>query len=66
MISAGDYGVHELRRTFGDVLRAARTERGVSQDRLAMLCDFDRTYPSLLERGLRLPTMCMIYRRGGR
>jgi transcriptional regulator with XRE-family HTH domain len=36
---------------FGEVLRAARRERGVSQDELGERCDFDRTYPSLLERG---------------
>lgn len=47
---------------FGRVLREARLERGISQDALASLCDFDRTYPSLLERGLRSPTLAMILR----
>jgi len=47
---------------FGEVLRAARRERGVSQDELSKRCDFDRTYPSLLERGLRHPTLWMLLR----
>lgn len=51
-----------LAHAFGDALRAARQEIGVSQDRLAELCDFDRTYPSLLERGLRCPTLAMVLR----
>lgn len=47
---------------FGRVLREARLQKGLSQDRLAALADFDRTYPSLLERGLRSPTLAMILR----
>lgn len=47
---------------FGRVLREARRDKGVSQDALAGLCDFDRTYPSLLERGLRSPTLGMVFR----
>ena len=47
---------------FGRVLREARLQKGISQDSLAALCEFDRTYPSLLERGLRSPTLAMIFR----
>ena len=47
---------------FGRVLREARLQKGISQDSLASLCDFDRTYPSLLERGLRSPNLAMIFR----
>ena len=47
---------------FGRVLRETRREKGISQDRLATLCDVDRTYPSLLERGLRSPNLSMIFR----
>jgi transcriptional regulator with XRE-family HTH domain len=47
---------------FGRVLREARLQKGISQDSLASLCEFDRTYPSLLERGLRSPTLAMIFR----
>jgi transcriptional regulator with XRE-family HTH domain len=38
-------------RAFGQALKAARTERGMSQEEVAGECEFDRTYPSLLERG---------------
>jgi transcriptional regulator with XRE-family HTH domain len=34
--------------------------RGLSQEQLAEEGDFDRTYPSLLERGLRTPTFFVI------
>jgi transcriptional regulator with XRE-family HTH domain len=47
---------------FGRVLREARLQKGISQDSLASLCEFDRTYPSLLERGLRSPTLAMVFR----
>ena len=49
-------------RAFGRVLREARTARGMSQEDLAGEADVDRTYPSLLERGLREPTLCVFFR----
>jgi transcriptional regulator with XRE-family HTH domain len=42
---------------FGAILRVARQDAGVSQEVLAERADCDRTYPSLLERGLRQPTI---------
>jgi transcriptional regulator with XRE-family HTH domain len=45
---------------FGKVLRAARRNQGLSQEDLAFDGGFDRTYPSLLERGLRTPTFLVI------
>jgi transcriptional regulator with XRE-family HTH domain len=47
---------------FGRVLRELRHARGLSQEQLAALGDFDRTYPSLLERGLRTPTLSVVFR----
>jgi transcriptional regulator with XRE-family HTH domain len=47
---------------FGRVLRETRVQKGITQDHLASICDLDRTYPSLLERGLRSPTLAMIFR----
>ncbi len=47
---------------FGRVLRELRRQKGLSQEKLASLGDFDRTYPSLLERGLRTPTLTVIFR----
>lgn len=48
-------------RAFGRVLRTARKERGLSQEELAGDAGFDRTYPSLLELGLRTPTLTVIF-----
>jgi transcriptional regulator with XRE-family HTH domain len=45
---------------FGKVLRTSRRSRDLSQENLAELCDFDRTYTSLLERGLRTPTLTVL------
>ena len=47
-------------RAFGQALRAARMARGFSQEQLAEGAELDRTYPSLLERGLRSPTLLMV------
>jgi transcriptional regulator with XRE-family HTH domain len=49
-------------RAFGQTLRAVRLARGISQEQLAEVGDLDRTYPSLLERGLRTPTFFVIVR----
>jgi transcriptional regulator with XRE-family HTH domain len=59
------YSRHEVARAFGATLRETRRERGVSQDALAERCDFNRCYPSLLERGLRQPTLAMLLRLAG-
>jgi len=42
---------------FGLVLKTAREAAGLSQKELALCARVDRTYPSLLERGLRTPTL---------
>lgn len=42
---------------FGAVLKAARTEAGLTQEELADLAGCDRTFPSQLERGIRTPTI---------
>lgn len=47
-------------RAFGQAMKEARLMRGLTQERLAELGDFDRTYPSLLERGRRAPTFFVI------
>lgn len=56
------YGRRNVAQAFGQALRAIRNELGISQDKLSDLCDLDRTYPSLLERGLRGPTIAMLLR----
>jgi DNA-binding XRE family transcriptional regulator len=47
-------------RAFGAVLKAARKAKGLSQEELAADAAIDRTYPSLLERGLREPTLTVL------
>jgi transcriptional regulator with XRE-family HTH domain len=47
--------------SFGEVLRAARCERGVSQEGLALASGLDRTFMSLLERGVRTPTLLVVF-----
>src|SRR5271168_2152084 len=42
---------------FGLVLRDLRQRAGLSQEALADAAEVDRTYISLLERGLRQPTL---------
>jgi transcriptional regulator with XRE-family HTH domain len=44
-------------KAFGQALREWRKKRGIAQDELAFQCGFDRTYISLLERGIRSPTL---------
>ena len=38
-------------------IREKREELGLSQEKLADRCDFDRTYISMLERGKRNPSL---------
>jgi transcriptional regulator with XRE-family HTH domain len=47
-------------REFGATLREARCERGLTQEEIAERADFDRVYPSMLERGLRTPTLTVL------
>ena len=47
---------------FGNVLREMRDDNHISQEKLAEYCDLDRTYISLLERGLRQPTITTIFK----
>ena len=44
-------------QSFGRVLRSLRSEKGISQEKLAELSGLDRSYVSLLERGLRQPSL---------
>jgi transcriptional regulator with XRE-family HTH domain len=47
---------------FGIVLRELREKNKLSQEKLAEYCDLDRTYISLLERGLRQPTITTLFK----
>lgn len=59
------HGTEDRRRiglAFGSALRQLRRARGLTQEGLALVGGFDRTYPSLLERGLRTPTLSVLFR----
>jgi transcriptional regulator with XRE-family HTH domain len=47
----------QVARAFGKVLATCRRNAHISQEELADRAGLDRTYPSLLERGLRQPTI---------
>lgn len=42
---------------FGVILKAIRKDGNLTQDKLAELVDLDRTYISMLERGVRYPSL---------
>jgi transcriptional regulator with XRE-family HTH domain len=44
---------HTVLVALGEKVRKKRTELGYSQEELAVVCGFDRTYISLVERGKR-------------
>ena len=50
-----------LQATFGIVLRKLRVEKGLSQEALALESGLDRTFVSMLERGLRQPTLSSLF-----
>lgn len=52
----------EILTSFGKRLQKLRTDRGLSQEKLAEIAEFDRTYISLLERGIRNPSLINIFR----
>lgn len=50
-----------LAKAFGTVLREVRKERGISQEDLGFESGYHRTYVSLLERGLKSPSLQTIF-----
>lgn len=46
-----------IKQAFGAELREARNAVGLSQEKLALRVGLDRTYISMLERGLRQPSL---------
>ncbi|MGM0644089.1 MAG: helix-turn-helix domain-containing protein [Thermodesulfobacteriota bacterium] len=49
-----------IEKIFGQVLRKYRAMNKLSQEKLAQKCGLDRSYISLLERGLRQPSLTTI------
>lgn len=50
-----------LERAFGATLRRLRTSQHISQEEFAIEMGMDRTYISLLERGLRRPSLATVF-----
>lgn len=53
-------GEREKLQIFGAIVRELRTEQGISQEGLANLAGLHRTYVSMLERGIRNPSLTVI------
>lgn len=51
----------KIEKAFAEVLRDLRKRRGLSQEELALISELDRTFISLLERGLRQPSLTTIF-----
>ena len=51
-----------IEKHFGTVLRRVRKGKNLSQIELANLAGLDRTYISLMERGLRKPSIDVLFR----
>lgn len=47
----------DLKSTIGGILRAKREKLAISQEEVAERAGVDRTYVSILERGLKSPTV---------
>ncbi|MBX3095070.1 MAG: helix-turn-helix transcriptional regulator [Cryobacterium sp.] len=56
---------YDQRAAFGRRVRAARLERGLSQEALAHAAGLDRSYVGQVERGERNVTLDNIYRLAG-
>jgi transcriptional regulator with XRE-family HTH domain len=50
-----------LSKAFGQTLRELRHLKGLSQEDLAIEAGYHRTYISLLERGLKTPTLQTVF-----
>ena len=50
-----------LQKRFGAVLRQLRLKKGLSQEELALEAGLDRTFVSMLERGIRQPSLSSLF-----
>jgi transcriptional regulator with XRE-family HTH domain len=48
------------KRAFGAVLRECRKEKGISQEQLAEAAGLDRSFISLVERGIQSPNLVVL------
>jgi transcriptional regulator with XRE-family HTH domain len=52
-------------KAFGQALREIRTGKEISQEQLGLDAGFDRTYISLVERGINSPTIRTVVKLAG-
>ena len=52
-------------KAFGQALREIRISKEFSQEKLALDAGFDRTYISLIERGINSPTIRVVVKLAG-
>lgn len=52
----------KIEEAFGIALKHLRQDRKLSQEKLAEICGLHRTYISLLERGMKSPSLATIFR----
>ena len=51
---------NEVAKIFGEEIRKIRAEVGISQERLALEADVDRSFLSKMERGIRQPSLTVL------
>jgi len=51
-----------IEKAIGKELQFCRTKKGISQEKLGFEADLHRTYVSLIERGMKSPTLNAIFR----
>jgi DNA polymerase V len=56
---------NDISLQFGKVLKEARLIAGLSQEELALESDLDRTYISMLERSIKIPTISTLVKLSG-
>lgn len=52
----------EVEQALGEVLRALRKERGLSQEALALEAEVERNYVSLIELGKNSPSVRILFK----
>ncbi len=50
-----------ISKAFGNALKEARLNKGLSQEQLALQSGIDRTYVGMLERGTRHPSLAFLF-----
>lgn len=51
---------NDVAKIFGEEIRRVRDEVGISQERLALEADVDRSFLSKMERGIRQPSLTVL------